>query len=305
MGAEISIHSLPDQDRSVQIDAIDANPIAYHLASEYEDLLNERKKGKHAVVREYRIYTVGQGILIESRRYVSDTCTFKDRLAHGSWYDIEVCVEGLHGDGTSQFYSFLTRGVYCTITPPVLILSDLLLPDKMLADSEWTCTTCNKMCKHLNYSSIPICKGCNTHNWQETLRLIATVPFLGIPFGITVAVLSCGKACVTESPDDIVEAATETVLAIVHIALTPSLVSDSLICISRHIPVNGVKNLAHFLTIFSYQNAYKELTRLTTAYGIKVVITKKLLNNLRQNFVSLLPPSKRPARGALLALRAP
>ena len=304
MGAEISIHALPDHDKRVQIEAIDENPIVYHLASEYDHLPNERKKDKHAVVREYRIYTVGQGILIESRRYVRDTCTFKEHLAHGSWYDIEVCVEGFPGDGTSQFYSFLTRGVYCTGTPPVLILSDLLLPDKMLEHSAWTCT--NKMCNHTNYSSIPICKGCSTHSVLERLHQLATYPLLSIPLSATIAVLTCGKACVTEAPEDIVEAITESTLVIVHIALTPVLVFETLTCIVRHIPNNRAKSSAQLIAIYPYQNVCREIMQLTSAYGIKIEIARKMLNYyLQQNLPALLPPSKRPACGALPALRAP
>ena len=303
MGAEISIHSLPDHDRHVQINPIDDKSIVYHLASEYEDLPNERRTDKHAVVREYRIYTLGQGMLIESRRYVSDTCTFKDRLALGSWYDIEVCVEGFHGDGTSQLYSFLTKNVYCTATPPVLYLSDLLLPDKMLEHSPWTCA--NKTCNHLNYWSIPICKGCSSHNMVETIRQLTTIPLLNIPLSATVAVLTCGKACVTETPEDIIEATTESALVIVHIALTPFLVADTLICISRHIPVNGVKSLTHLIAIYPYQNAYKDLVKLTNAHRIKIESSRKLLNYLLQNLAAQLLLPESPARGGLPALRAP
>lgn len=308
MGAEISIHALPNHDRIIHIDSIDANPFVYHLASEYEDLPNERKVNqKHAVVREYRIYSLGQGILIESRKNASDTCTFKEHplILLGSFYDIEVCVEGFHGDGTSQFYSFLTKNVYCTATPPVLHLSDLLLPDKMLEHSPWTCE--NKTCNHLNYWSIPICKGCSSHNMVETLRQLTTVPLLSIPLSATVAVLTCGKACVTEAPEDIVEAITESTLVIVHIALTPVLVFETLTCIVRHIPNNRGKSSAHLIAIYPYQNVCRELVKLTSAYGIKIEIARKILNYylLQQNLPALLPASKRPARGGLPALRAP
>eukprot|EP01032_Pedospumella_encystans_P010877 gene10877-12692_t len=290
MGAKISIVAFPQDDKTIKIPPIDDNPLKFYFAKEYESFSSEEKEKlkseKYAVVREYRLYTIYQGVLVHFRKDVGPTCTFKDRLAHGSWYDIEVCVEGFNGDGTSQFYSFLTSGIYCSKKPPVVPLSTLLQPGQRLEDSEWVCK--NKKCKHKNYSSIRICKSCSTHNLQKKLSFLTVIPGLNIPLGVTVAVLSCGKASITESTDDIVEACLETLLATTNIALTPFFVSNIITCFSRLVLVDGVRSLSDLLVKFPYQEAFKILTgdsdlaRLITNRGVKRSILDNALKFLNK-----------------------
>eukprot|EP01032_Pedospumella_encystans_P010875 gene10876-12690_t len=232
------------------------------------------RRTEHAVVREYRLYTIYQGVLVSLRNNAGRACVFKERLAHYSWYDVEVCVEVYKGGGNTEpsFCSFLTSKVYCTVNPPVLTLSSLLKSDRRLAHSPWSCKV--KDCKHENYSRVRICKKCHTHNLQSKLGWVAMVPGLNIPFGIAVAVLKSGKACITKEFDDIVEAFLETLLAATNIALAPLFVTNIVLCFSRIIAVNGASTLGEFLVKFPYKEAY---TILFGDEGLKKIITNRVV----------------------------
>ena len=223
----------------------------------------------YAVLKEARIYTPGQGILLEICVEPALQLTrFSTDICYGSWYDVEIVVALKNKSEPDYEVNYLHHGVYCASGNESYVdLQEIIKPRfRLNRNNPWTCSDC----KHDNQTKIPICKNCSLHNLQSTFAWLSIIPVFGVPFGVCTTVLSVGKAKVTRLSADIFYAVLNTISSVLDIAFLPSFISSLYRIITRLCTEFGARTLLEFYRYIPVDRLIQEIktdVSLISAYG--------------------------------------
>jgi len=183
------------------------------------------------------IYTLGQGICLQRLQPKSSlNFKFDHILAYGSWYDIQIIGRYKAAEANSDVLRYLTKGIYLS-HGKIATIKELTDEKNLDHGASWQCGTC----KQTNLGSLAICEHCYTNKSQKIISVLSNVPFLGLPFSVTNAVLQCGKAAQSNSTVDQIDAGISVVSAVVDFAAAPFIVG-SLVKISGKVAAEtGIK----------------------------------------------------------------
>ena len=167
------------------------------------------------------IFTPGQGICLQRlqpkkhRRF-----RFDQNLAYGSWYDIQLQVPSKADEaGGEESVRYLIKGVYLRHGRTIKI-SKLTEEKNRDLGAEWHCGSCKKR----NVGSLATCEFCFANKSQTIIEVLSYIPFVGVPFSITNAVLQCGKAAQSNTTDDKIDAGLSVAFAVLDTVTAPFIV---------------------------------------------------------------------------------
>ena len=231
---------------------VDGTPMNLYSARDVPAETPVGGKVTYAVLKESRIYTPGQGLVLEICDEPALTAIlFHTNICYGSWYDIELMIDVITaedgGDDRVVEMNYLKRGVYCScsVESNVVDINEIITARNKLNRHKWTCA-----CNHENCTIIPICKNCNTHNLSNVFQWLAIIPVAGTPFAVSSAVLSAGRANVTRSSGDTIEAALTILFSALDITLSPFILTRSICIITKFCINSGINSLHTLFKLF-------------------------------------------------------
>lgn len=184
-------------------------------------IINDRRsdfKVLHA-----NIFTPSQGLCCQRLKELDDKSifVFDEGLAYGSIYDLQIIGINTATATDPKIERYLRRGIYLKygLTMTVTQLTREKYRDN---GSKWKCTHCKKD----NQGSVQVCEHCHTNQAQSYISKLASIPYLGIPFGITDSTLKWGRAAQSHKRRDVVDAVVAIVFTAVDIALLPFIVAS-------------------------------------------------------------------------------
>ncbi|CAF1125252.1 unnamed protein product [Adineta steineri] len=189
------------------------------------------------IVRKASIFTPSQGICLQRLEdNINRSFKFDKGLAYGSWYDIQIIGQAVVDDEETPVQRYLKRGIYLSYGKAVR-MNELTSDSCLDLGREWLCSEC----KEVNIGSVAICEYCDTNCHQKWISWVSYTPALGIPFSIADAVLQSGKAALSNTSEDKIEAGITTATAVVDVVTGPFMVGSAAVTGTKALAQVGAK----------------------------------------------------------------